>query len=193
MTSNSITHNYLDLAQKDLDTHFIGQWDVHHVDKYGSVKAGTNSRTTVVRSRIDQRTGVIILVAHLPDRNGVTDIIMDGSTGFHSKISERITISKDDEYTRVDCLYIKLLTESQVRKEYTRTGNGYRVWETVAELDDVVYNQNDAFRYPFYYLATDTTAPKLVGMYVEIPIADFNEYVRMRDLWFKNYKGARVI
>lgn len=187
---NNINFDY---AETDLDIHFIGQWEVHHIDKYGSIKSGTNSRSTVVRSQVNRLKGVVKLVAYIPDRNGVTDVIMDGSTGFHSKITERIAANKEHEWIRVDFLYIHVLSEEQIRKGYTKTDDGYRVWKTIAEIDDIVYNQNKEYTYPFYYFAEDTIAPKLLGMYVEIPIKHFNHYVMMRDLWFKKYKGAQEI
>ncbi len=176
-------------TEKDLDTHYIGQWDIYHIDEYGTVKAGTVSRTGVVRSIVDFDKGVIKLVSVIPDHYGVNDIIMDGSTGFYGKISER-ALNHKDEISRVDYLYIKLLNAESVLDKSRTTLDGYKIYKTIAKVDDVVFNQDDTYSYPLYYFAKGEKSPRLVGMYVEIPITHFNHFVHMRNLWFRDYKGS---
>ncbi len=179
-------------SERDLDTHFIGQWIVHHIDDYGTVKAGSVSRNAVVRSIVDFDKGIIKLVAVLPDRYGVTDIIMDGSAGFVSKITERTSSNEKNVLCLVDFLYIKLLTAEDVIKNVQTTSDGYKVWKTVAEFDDIVFNQDKTYSYPLYYFGKGKNL-RLVGMYTEIPLAHFNHYVRMRDLWYRDYQGSKAV
>ena len=143
----------------------------------------------MVRSKVDFNNGVIKLAAAIPDKYGVTDIIMDGSTGFYGKISER-SLGTKEELSRVDFMYIKLLSANNVIKEFRQTSDGYRVWKTVAEMDDIVFNNDKTYSYPIYYFAKGT---RLAGMYLELPIVHFNHYVHMRDLWFRDYKGSTTI
>ena len=180
-------------TEKDLDTHFIGQWDVNKIDGYGTVKAGTTGRCMVVRSKIDLDENIIKLVSYVPNKNGVTDIVLDGTIGISGKISERSTGSKVDELTRVDFLHIKVIKSDKLAKEYVKTKEGYRVWKTVAEIDDIVFNHDKTYSYPLYYIGTDTLSSKLIGLYMEIPIDHFNHYIQMRDLWFREYKGSKHI
>jgi hypothetical protein len=182
-----------DFTENDLDIHFIGQWNVNKIDDYGTVKAGTTSRCVVVRSQIDLDKDIIKLISYVPTKNGVTDIVLDGTFGLSGKISERSTGSKEGELTRVDFLHINLLKSNKIAKEYSKTKEGYRLWKTSAEIDDIVFNHDKTYSYPFYYIGTDTVSSKLIGMYVEIPIDHFNHYVKMRDLWFREYKGSKQI
>lgn len=170
--------------ENDLDTHFIGQWDIHYVDDYGMIKAGTVSRSAVVRSLIDDSKGIIKLISIIPIKNGVSPIIIDGTTGFYGKISERAMGSKD-ELTRVDFLHIKILKASDISKYVVE--NGYKIWETTAEIDDIVFNGDNTYTYSFKYIGKGNI---LIGMIIDIPISHFNHYVHMRDLWYRDYKGA---
>lgn len=115
---------------------------------------------------------------------------MDGSTGFYGRISERAIGSNEGELLRVDVLYIKLLDAESIRTGYQMTSDGHKVWRAEAEIDDVVFNQDNTYNYPLYYFAKGKS-PRLAGMYTEIPIAHFNHYVHMRDLWYRDYKGAQ--
>lgn len=179
-------------TEKDLDTTFIGQWDLHHIDNFGSIKAGTESIKTVVRSYIDFDTKNINLISIIPERNGVTNVYMDGSTGFYGTISERTTNYKEAELIRMNVLYIKLLKAKNVLKDFIIKDNK-KIWKTSAEMDDIIFNYDNKYTYPFYYFGTNEYNPKLIGMFIKIPIQNFNHYIRMRDLWIKDYKGVERI
>ncbi len=178
-------------TEKELDTHFIGELEIHHIDDYDTIKAGSTSKSAVVRSRLDFNRGVIKLVAVIPDKFGANHITMDGSSGFYGKISER-AIGYNEELLSVTFLYIKLLSAESVSKGYQMTSDGYKVWRAEAEIDDVVFNQDNTYSYPLYYFAKGKGSPRLAGMYTEIPIAHFNHYVHMRDLWYRDYRGSQT-
>lgn len=183
------TFNY---TEQDLDTHFIGQWDIHNVDDYGTIKAGTHSRSAVVRSKINLEHGTITLVSILSTRYGVTDIIIDGSIGLYGKITERARSGDDDNKTLVRAEFgcAQLLSSEKLREECHKTTDGYRVWRGTFELDDIVFNMSGRYSYPMYYFAKGN---HLVGMQLEMPIKDFNHYVHMRDLWYRDYRGTKEI
>jgi hypothetical protein len=180
-------------VEKDFDYTFLGQWIIHNVDDYGSIKAGTVSRTCTVRSKVDFQNDCIILAAFVPERYGVENIIMDGSVGLYGKIVEKVITSNKEGQTIIDFLYIKYLKAENIQKDYVINENGFRVWQTKAEIDDLVFNKDENYTYPFYYIGTNTYSSKLVGMLIEIPINHFNHYVHMRELWYNDYKGSKEI
>lgn len=180
------------VSEKDLDHHFLGKWNINHIDKYGTIKAGTKEHIARVRSKVDIDVGIIRLYAYISEQHGTANIIMDGTTGFYSKIIEDISCEKEDECIPINFLFIKLLTDEQIRNDYTKL-HGYRIWRSTAEITDMVYNQNQEYCYPFYYIAKDTNTPKMIGMYTELPITHFNEYVTMRNLWINDYKKSTHI
>ena len=176
-------------TEKDLDTHFIGHLSLEHIDDYGQIKAGSTSVTTTVRSIVDTEGGIIKLIAHIPTRHGVDKLVMDGSTGLYGTITERMAYINGD-MIKIDALYIKLLTANEMREATQKTIDGYTVWRTSLEFDDIIFNQDKQYSYLLYYFAKNK---KLIGIYAEIPIRHFNHYVHMRDLWFREYKGAKKI
>ncbi len=176
-------------TEKDLDTHFIGHLTLDHIDDYGHVKAGSVSISTTVRSIVDTERGIIKLIAHIPIRHGIDQFIMDGSTGLFGTITERM-IYVNGDLIKIDALYIKLLSANEIQKLSHKTTDGYTIWRTSIEFDDVLFNQDGQYSYPLYFFAKGS---KLIGLYVEIPIRHFNHYVHMRDLWFCEYKGAKKI
>lgn len=180
-------------TEDDLDTVFIGQLDLHHVDDYGSVKAGTHSRTAVVRSVVDRKVGVITLIVYLAERYGVTNVLMDGSHGIYGKISERCLNNKG-ELTRADLLYLRLLPAKTIAKESIMTED-HLVWLGQAEIDDLVFDLEKKYVYDVYYFARKIGkgSPILSGLQIDIPIEDFNLYVKMRNLWFRDYQGSKII
>jgi len=182
--------NHFSWLEKDLDTHFLGQLIVHNVDDYGSIKAGTTSKVATVRSKVNFETGYITFVSLLSSRYGVTDIIMDGSVGLYGKITEKI-IQKGDEKTSVDLFYLKHIQSDKISKNYYITSDGYKVWEGLCEMDDVVFNGGGVYGYPVFYYGTNTNCSKLVGITIEIPIKHMNYYIHMRNLWYLDYKGCK--
>jgi hypothetical protein len=181
------------LSEKDFDYTFLGQWIVHNVDDYGSIKAGTLSRTCTVLSKVNFDKGTITLTAYIPDRYGVNDIIMDGSIGLYGKIVEKIGTGKEGEKITVDFMYIKYLQAEKVQKDYVINEKGQCVWICNSEIDDLLFNKDGTYTYPFYYFGTNNFSSKLLGMMIEIPIVHFNHYVHMRDLWFIDYKGSKEV
>ena len=185
------------ISGENLDTVFIGQWEITQIDDYKSPKAGKSSVHSVVRSKVkitDDRDGVITLYSKLHSRCGEQNIVMDGTVGLYSKITERFFISEATA-TRVDFLWIKLIRPDQINslKETIEEGKKYIVCAE-AEMDDIVFNGDN--RYTFnvkYHIDVVDKQHLLSGLELEMPIKKFNHYVHMRNLWYRDYKGSEII
>ena len=157
--------------EKEIDTTYIGQWEVVQLDDYLTQKAGTRQRNIVTRSKVDRSSKTVHLYAYLPLREKEDHIVADGTVGLKGKITERHLVR--EKIVRTTTLWIHPLTSDQIKNN--KKGN--TIFGT-CEFDDVVYNPNGKYTYPVKYILSNKI---LRGLHIEIPIADFNNYIRMRN------------
>nr|QBK86266.1 MAG: hypothetical protein LCMAC102_00610 [Marseillevirus LCMAC102] len=182
------------LKDQDLDNTFIGQWEVTCTDDYDTPKAGTSIRTAVVRSKVDLENEIVRLYSYLTPRFGVDNIPMDGSVGVYGKITERSRVGVDS-ITRTDFLWIQSISPSDIKYKIQNIDgekDKYTLLST-AEFDDVVFNAIGEYTFPITYHLKGEKIPMLWGLSIEIPLQKFNHYIRMRNLWYRDYEGAKII
>ena len=179
------------INESDLDKTFMGQWEITRVDDYLTQKSGTTVRNAVVRSRIDTKAGIIRLYSHLPTRYGLDPIVVDGSYGFCGRITERIKLS--DTKPNISFLYLKVIKPEEMLSDMKKVAEGMYTLEGKAEIDDVVFNAQGDYTFPVTYLIKGEKQLYLWGLSLEIPIGKYNHYVKMRDVWYHDYEGSKVI
>lgn len=182
----------MDIREKDLDKVFIGSWEITEIDDYKTPKSGKIPSNGVIRSKVNHKDGTITLYGRIHPRFGEQNVVMDGSVGIYSKITERALIA-ENTIGRVNFLWIKLITPDNVISFRKSSGEGY-ILETEAEIDDVVFNGDGDYTFPAkYFINIINKQPILTGLEINIPICKFNHYIHMRDLWYRDYKGSSVI
>jgi hypothetical protein len=181
--------NFLTLHESDLDRHFIGQLDMYEVDDYKTVKAGTGSHSGVIRSIVDEKNETITLVGHLTKRFNVRTFPSDGSVGLYGKITERFKDGTD--MTRVDTIYLHHVEPRDIAASEPLTKD-ISTFQGRAEFDDVLFNLNEEFTFPVTYY-TSKASHSIFGIKLVIPTKRFNQYVTLRDVWYRDYKGCRVV
>jgi len=179
------------IKETNLDRTFFGQWELTRVDDYLTEKAGTATRSAMVRSQIDHERGVIKFFSHLPHRYGLDPIIIDGSYGLCGRITERIRI--DGSSHNITFLYLRLIKANEILEKITKDDVDNRTISGTAEVDDVVFNANNEYTFDCTYYLKGQKQPLMWGISLEMPIAKFNHYVKMRDVWYKDYDGAKGI
>ena len=179
------------MQESDLDRTFMGQWEITRVDDYLTQKAGTSIRNTVIRSRVDLEKGVICLYSHLPTRYGLDPIVADGTYGICGKIVERIKI--DSGKPNVSFLYLRVNKGEDILSSLKKVGPGRYTLQGIAEIDDVVFNAQEDYTFPFTYYLKGEKQPYLWGVSIEIPIGKYNHYVKMRNVWYHDYEGSQVV
>lgn len=65
-------------------------------------------------------------------------------------------------------------------------------FEGLCEFDDVLFNLHGEYTFPVTYY-TNEKRKTLMGFEIDIPIEKFNTYVRLKDLWLRDYKGSGSI
>jgi hypothetical protein len=114
--------------------------------------------------------------------------------GIYGKITERIKISKEiSTYIPVDFLWFRAIPSHKILKERRETPEGY-ILKTTAEMDELVYDTAGEYVFPvIYYIQGKRNSPVLKGFEVTLSISKFNDYIQMRDLWYRDYTGSRRI
>jgi hypothetical protein len=182
----------LHFKESDFGVKFIGVFELEQLDKYNTVKSGTTFIQGMVRSIVDNKKKVIKLVSVLSDHSERDKIIMDGSIGIQSVVSDKFPSPlKPTELQNTIFLNVKNLQFNQVLKY--EIIDDYRVWKTTCSFSKYLFNQNHEFTYDFFYFGTNKQQSTLIGMYCEIPISDFNKYVYMRNLYISDYTGCTEI
>ncbi len=177
------------ICEEDLDKNFMGQWEITRVDDYLTQKSGTEPRDAILRSKVEGN--VIKLYSHLPSRYGLDPIIVDGSHGICGRITERIKI--DDTKTNVNFLYLKVVKPKDIISSMKKVAEGMWTITGEAEIDDVVFNAKGDYTFPFTYHLKGDKQPYLWGLSLEIPIEKYNHYIKMRDIWYNDYEGSKII
>lgn len=180
----------MDVTENDLDKVFIGQCEIVQVDEYMSPKAGTTIKTAAVRSKIDTVKQTITLYGHIPERHGTGDISLMGDVGVNCKITERIRIEAG--FTRAEFLWIRTIPPGKILENTEEVSDGKYILESLAEIDDIVYNATGEYVFPFRYHIRGRNRI-LRGFEITMPIATFNTYIQMRDIWYKDYTGSKKI
>jgi len=182
-----------DIQESDLDRSFLGQWEVTRVDDYLTPKAGTTSRSAIIRSKIDPEREVVKLYSYLPERYGLDSITVDGSYGLCGRVTERIKM--ENTKPNICFLYLHVIKAEDIPSRLKESGDipGRYTLEGEAEIDDVVFNAQGNYTFPFTYYIKGEKNPVLWGLSLEIPIAKYNHYIRMRDIWYHDYEGAKII
>lgn len=179
-----------EIDETNLDRTFLGQWEITRVDDYLTEKAGTVTRTAVVRSVVDIKTNTINLYAHLPSRYGLDPIVVNGSFGLCGRITERIKVG--ESRLNINCLYLRLIKPDETLKNLKEIAPKRYVLRGKAEFDDVVFNSQGKFSFSCVYYFRGKQ-PYLWGLSLSIPIDKFNHYIKMRDIWYQDYDGSKII
>ena len=185
-----------EVNEATLDKHFIGQWQVTPLDDYKTPKAGKTAISATVRSKIDRDAGIVRMFSYIPQRHGITQIEMNGSIGICGKVTERMKTSETG-FARVDFLFLRAIPaediiHSLIPIDVPEEGDWFML-KGKAEIDDVVFNIRGEFTFDITYFVKDKRSPVLWGMVIDIPLAKYNHYIRMRDLWYRDYEGATVV
>ena len=177
-----------EVNENNLDLQFMGLWSITPLDNFNTPKSGTVSTLTVVRSKIQGNN--IVLYSYLPNKHNNTDIVMDGNVGIQSKISEKVLMK--DNKGLIGMIFIYALTPNDVISKRQTYKNGYII-DTEGEIDDIVYSANGEYKFKVTYYIENCKTSVLKGIRVVIPIEKFNHYVKMRDLYYMEYIGAKAI
>lgn len=180
-----------DIKDSDFDLTYIGQWDITLLDNYLSQKSGTQIKNAVVRSIVDREKGVITLYSHVPNFYNSNHIIMNGEHGICGKIGEKTKIGTTT-VGKINTLYLYNISPDDV-KHKVKTEEGKYVLHGKCEFDDLVFNGNKEYIFDVTYYICGDKKPILHGMTIEIPIDKFNNYVKMRDIWYFEYEGSKSI
>ena len=181
----------MDIKDTDLDETFIGQWEIIRVDDYLSLKAGTVPVIAVVRSKKDLELGIITFYSTIHPKYKNDPIIMDGSMGIMGRITEKFEINPPT-LSRVEVIYIHCITGSDILSRIERTKDGDMFVRGTCEFDDIIFDSENIPMDITYYIKGDKTK-YLWGVKLVIPIDRYNYYVKMRDLWYRDYKGCQPI
>lgn len=178
------------IKDRDLDETFIGQWEIVRADDYLTPKAGTVPIITVVRSKKDLDAGVITFYSVIHPKFKNDPIPMDGSAGIMGRITERFE-SSPSSLNRIEVMYLHCISGSEILEKTEKFEDGYIIKGT-GEFDDIVWQQEHSPIDIIYHIKGEKTK-YLWGMEVSIPIDSYNNYVRMRDLWYRDYHGCQQI
>ncbi len=178
------------IKDRDLDETFIGQWEIVRADDYLTPKAGTSPVIAVVRSKKDLEAGVITFYSAIHPKFKNDPIPMDGSVGIMGRITERFE-ANPPIINRVEVIYLHCISGSEIPGKIEHK-DGNMIIKGTCEFDDIIYTQQDIPMDITYYIKGDKTR-YLWGMELVIPIDMYNHYVRMRDLWYRDYKGCQQI
>jgi len=171
-----------------LDYNFIGMWTITILDAFNTPKSGTTTISAVVRSKVVKDN--IVFFSHIPKKFDVDDIIMDGFIGIYSKISEKVSMG--DTKGMVGFMFLYAIRSNEIIKNRIKYKNGYIIISK-CEIDDIVYNSTQDFTFDVIYYMEGVKNPILKGIKIKIPIKCFNQYVKMRNLFYNEYIGAKTI
>lgn len=180
------------IEESDFDTTYLAQWEITQLDHRLSQKAGTVSIHAVVRSVVNKNEGTITLYSFVPgcSKNSRDFIIMNGSVGLSGKIGEKSKLSSGTG--RVNTIYLHSLSQEFIQHNQIKVGKDKYQLSGTCEFDDVVYNAHDDYTFPVTYYIRGRKKI-LHGLSIVIPIDKFNNYVRMKNLWYIDYDGAKEI
>ncbi len=171
-----------------LDNTFIGMWTITILDSFNTPKAGSDVVTAVVRSKVLEN--YIVLYSHIPKKFDVSSIVMDGSVGIYSKITEKIHMT--DIKGMVGFMFLYAIKSTEIIENKIKYKNGYII-KSKGEIDDIVYNAQKDCTVDIIYYMEGFKNSILSGMKVIIPVETFNYYVKMRDVFYNEYTGAKAI
>lgn len=178
------------IKDRDLDETFIGQWEIVRTDDYLTPKAGTAALTAVVRSKRELETGTITLYSVIHPKFKNDPIPMDGSVGIMGRITERFEATPP-ALNRIEVMYLHCIPGPEIPGKIEKTSEGELYIKGTCEFDDICCIKSSPLDIT-YYIQGDKTR-YLWGMELVIPIDMYNHYVKMRDLWYKDYRGCQAI
>ena len=187
MEDNDITDIW-NISESALDNNFIGMWTITILDSFNTPKSGEATVSAVVRSKVLNDN--ILLYAYIPKKFDVNDIILDGSIGIYSKITEKINMG--DNKGTIGFMFLYAIKSDEIVNKRIKYKNGYTITYK-GEIDDIVYNSQLDYTFEVIYYLEGIKNPVLRGLRIAIPIEKFNHYVNMRNLFYIEYTGAKSI
>lgn len=181
-----------DIKESDLDKTFIGEWSITQLDSYSSQKSGTTVKNVVVRSKVDKNKNIITLYSYVAPYTKTDVIHMNGAVGLTGTIGERSKIN-NSTISKINTLYLHALTFTDIQKNIEKVDEGKYIIKGTCEFDDVVFNSDGNYTFEVIYHIKGERCKLLYGISIEIPIDKFNHYVIMRDLWYRDYDGSKLI
>ncbi len=178
--------------EQDLDKEFFGQLEVVQLDDYGTPKSGTVKTYYMVRSIVDHTKGTVTLVSCVPKYMNDGKIPMDGTVGLLIRILDKY--KKGDVTTNIPLYHMhSLMSKDIVPKREVVPGDD-NIWKITVDMecDDVVYNQNGEYTFPCTIVCKGKF-PYMYGIEMVVPISKFNHLLRMRDIYYTDYKGCSHI
>jgi hypothetical protein len=179
------------IREKDLDETFIGQWEIVRTDDYLTHKAGTSPIVSVVRSKKDLELGLVTFYSVIHPKFKNDPIPMDGSVGIMGRITERFE-ANPPTLTRIEVMYLHCISGTEI-VERMKHVDGETIIEGTCEFDDICWQKKEYSSIPITYHIKGDKTRYLWGMELTIPIDLYNNYVKMRDLWYRDYKGCLAI
>ena len=176
------------IKDRDLDETFIGQWEIIRTDDYHTPKAGTAPVIAVVRSKKDLEAGIITFYSVIHPKFKNDPIPMDGSVGIMGRISERFE-ANPPSINRIEVIYLHCIGGPDIPEKIEHI-DGETIIRGTCEFDDILF-ENIPLDIIYYIQGGKTRY--LSGMKLVIPIDIYNKYVKMRDLWYRDYKGCQQI
>jgi len=179
-------------TESDFDKEFFGQLEVVQLDDYGTPKNGTTKIYYMVRSIVNKEKGTVTLVSCPPKYMTDKRISMDGTVGLSMRILDKYRDGTTS--TNVPLFHMHhLLSKEVLPKKEPIPGEDHMYKITVdIECDDIVYNQNGEYTFPLTIFCKGKF-PYMYGTETVIPIAKFNHLIRMRDIYYTDYKGCSRI
>nr|QBK85999.1 MAG: hypothetical protein LCMAC101_05940 [Marseillevirus LCMAC101] len=175
----------------DLDETFIGQWEIVRVDDYLTPKAGTAPIIAIVRSKKDLDLGIITFYSVIHQKFKNDPIPMDGSVGIMGRITERFEVNPPG-LNRIEVIYLHCISGSDILEKIENKDEDMIIKGT-CEFDDICWQKEKYSSMDITYYIRGEKTRYLWGMELVIPIALYNNYVKMRDLWYRDYKGCQAI
>ena len=176
------------IKDRDLDETFIGQWEIVRTDDYLTPKAGTAPIIAVVRSKKDLEEGVITFYSVIHPKFKNDPIPMDGSVGIMGRITERFE-ANPPALNRIEVMYLHCIGGVDIPEKIEHK-DGETIIRGTCEFDDICWQNKERAPLDITYYIQGGKTRYLCGMKLVIPIDIYNHYVKMRDLWYRDYKGC---
>jgi len=179
------------VRENDLDETFIGEWEIMRTDDYLTHKAGTSPVISVVRSKKDLESGTVTFYSVIHHKFKNDPIPMDGSVGLMGRITERFEATPP-ALSRIEVMYLHCISGAEIVERTEHIG-GETFIKGSCEFDDICWQNQERASMPITYYVRGDKTKYLWAMKIDIPIDMYNHYVKMRDLWYRDYRGCQAI